>query len=172
MENYIPDIYQKSIYSINYESLSKRGIKCILFDLDNTLVPPNNKIPNKKIQELFDELKNKFKLIIFSNSSDKRIKPFIEQLKIDGYSLVDKKFEENINEIMSKYCLNINEIVIIGDQLLTEIYLGNIVGITTIYVNPISKNESFKIKLNRVKEKRIMKKLRDKDLFLVGRYYE
>lgn len=172
MENYIPDIYQKSIYSINYESLNKRGIKCILFDLDNTLVPPNSKLPNKKTQELFDGLKNKFKLIIFSNSSDKRIKPFIEQLKIDGYSLVDKKFEENINEIMSKYCLNINEIAIIGDQLLTEIYLGNIVGITTLYVNPISKNESFKIKLNRVKEKRIMKKLRDKDLFLVGRYYE
>ena len=172
MENYIPDIYQKSIYSINYDMLTKRGIKCILFDLDNTLVPPNSKIPNKKLQELFDELKNKFKIIIFSNSTNKRLKPFIEQLKIDGYSLVDKEFEIKIEDVMSKYSLNINEIAIVGDQLLTEIYLGNNVGITTIYVNPISKNDAFKIKLSRFKEKRIMKKLRNKDLFLVGRYYE
>ena len=172
MENYIPDIYQKSIYSINYDSLIKRGIKCILFDLDNTLVPPNNKLPNKKLQELIDELKNKLKIIIFSNSSDKRIKPFIEQLKIDGYGNVDKFFNQNIEEIMKKYDLNINEIAIVGDQLLTEINLGNIFGITTIYVNPISKNDSFKIKLKRIKENKIMKKLRDRDLFLVGRYYE
>ena len=50
MENYIPDIYQKSIYSIDYDNLIKRGIKCILFDLDNTLVPPSSKEPNKKLQ--------------------------------------------------------------------------------------------------------------------------
>lgn len=39
MEIYIPDLYQKSIYNINYDLLISRGIKCILFDLDNTLVP-------------------------------------------------------------------------------------------------------------------------------------
>ncbi len=172
MENYIPDIYQKSIYSINYDALYKRGIKCILFDLNNTLVPPNTKLPNKKLQELVEELKTKFQLIIFSNCSEKRIKPFAEQFNIDGYGNVDKIFEEKINEIMSKYALNINEIVFIGDQLLTDIYLGNMVGITTIYVNPISNSNSIKAKISKIKEKRILKKLRSKDLFLVGRYYE
>ena len=39
MEKYVPDIYQKSIYTINYDSLLSRGIKCLLFDLDNTLAP-------------------------------------------------------------------------------------------------------------------------------------
>ena len=172
MENYIPDIYQKSIYSIDYDMLAKRGIKCILFDLDNTLVPPSSKLPNKKLQDLIDSIKTKMTPIIFSNSSEKRIKPFVEQLKIEGYTNVDKKFEEQINEIISKNNLGINEIAIVGDQVLTEISLGNLVGITTILVNPISKYESFKIKLNRAKEKKILKKLRDRDLFLVGRYYE
>ncbi len=172
MENYIPDIYQKSVYSINYDMLSKRGIKCILFDLNNTLVPPNTKLPNKKIQELIDSLRDDFRLIIFSDCSDKRMKPFTEQLKIDGYSINNKIFEEKVNEIMKKYDLNINEIVIIGDQLLKEIYLGNQIGITTVYVNPISNNDDLKIKFNRIKEKKVLKKLRDRDLFLVGRYYE
>ena len=172
MENYIPDIYQKSIYSINYDNLIKRGIKCILFDLDNTLVPPNSKEPNKKLQELIEDLKTKLSPVIFSNSSEKRIKPFLEQLKMDGYSSVDKVFEQKIEQILINYNLKINELALISDKMLTEIYLGNNVGITTILVNSISKNEGLKVQLSKLKEKKILKKLRDRDLFLVGRYYE
>ena len=38
MDKFIPDMYQKSIFTINYKKLKKRGIKCLLFDLDNTMV--------------------------------------------------------------------------------------------------------------------------------------
>ena len=50
MEKYIPDIYQKSIYTINYDVLLLRGIKCLLFDLDNTIAPVNIKSPSKKLK--------------------------------------------------------------------------------------------------------------------------
>ena len=59
MEKYIPDVYQKSIYTINYDVLASRGIKCILFDLDNTMVPITVKNSNKKIKELFDAINKK-----------------------------------------------------------------------------------------------------------------
>ena len=48
MEKYIPDMYQKSIYAIDYDKLIKRGIKCLLFDLDNTITPVKMKTPSKK----------------------------------------------------------------------------------------------------------------------------
>ena len=172
MENYIPDIYQKSVYSINYDSLVKRGIKCILFDLDNTLIPINSKDLNKNVQELIDNLKSKFNIIIFTNDSEKRIKPFIEQLKVDGYYNVEKEFNEKIDKLLVNYNISINELALVSDKLLTMIYLGNISGITTILVNSISKNNDLKTKINRLKENKIIKKLRDRDLFLVGRYYE
>ena len=35
MDIFIPDVYQKSIYTINYEKLYEDGIRCLLFDLDN-----------------------------------------------------------------------------------------------------------------------------------------
>ena len=66
MEKYIPDIYQKSIYTIDYDKLLNRGIKYLLFDLDNTIVPVTLRKPNKKIKELFEDLKDKgFIIIIF-----------------------------------------------------------------------------------------------------------
>ena len=53
MDIFRPDIYKRSIYDINYEDLKRRGIKCILFDLDNTLAPMEVEIPDKKLLEFF-----------------------------------------------------------------------------------------------------------------------
>ena len=81
MEKYVPDIYQKSIYTIDYDKLKARGIKCLLYDLDNTLVPFDVKEANQKIKNLFDELKEKgFKVIIFSNSPKTRLKRVSSQI--------------------------------------------------------------------------------------------
>ena len=58
LENFVPDIYAKSVFLINYKKLKKSGIKCILFDLDNTLAPNSVKKPSKKLIDLFEELKD------------------------------------------------------------------------------------------------------------------
>lgn len=173
MEKYIPDVYQKSIYTINYDLLYNRGIRCLLIDLDNTIVPLSIKKPNKKIKELFDDLKSKgFKLIIFSNSSKNRIKPFKEELDVECCYFAMKPFKRKYLKLLNKYKLNVSTVACIGDQLLTDIKGGNNVGITTILVNPIGTNEIFATKLNRYFEKRILKKLRDNNLFTKGKYYE
>ena len=49
MENFVPDIYKESIYTIDYKKLKQSGIKCLLFDLDNTLVSYRDKLPTKKV---------------------------------------------------------------------------------------------------------------------------
>ena len=44
-----PDIYKQSIYNIDFLELKRHGIKCLLFDLDNTLVPIDVVMPDKKL---------------------------------------------------------------------------------------------------------------------------
>ena len=84
LEKYIPDAYQKSIYTINYNKLKDNGIKCLLFDLDNTSVPFKEKEPTKKLIQLFEELKDmNFKIIILSNATKKRLLPFKKKLLVD-----------------------------------------------------------------------------------------
>ena len=41
-DKFVPDIYAKSIFLINYKKLRKSGIKCLLFDLNNTIAPKKN----------------------------------------------------------------------------------------------------------------------------------
>ncbi|MCM1371002.1 MAG: YqeG family HAD IIIA-type phosphatase [Clostridium sp.] len=173
MEKYVPDMYQKSIYAIDYDKLLRRGIKCILFDLDNTVAPVKMKSPTKKIKKFFNDLKNMgLKVIIFSNSPKSRLKPFKEILEVDCAANAHKPNPKKFLQVMKEYDLSVSEIAIIGDQILTDVVGGNNVGITTILVNPISPVELFFTKINRIRERKIIKKLEQRNLFVRGRYYE
>ena len=173
MEKYVPDIYQKSIYRINYNQLFSRGIKCLLFDLDNTLVPIDEKVPSKEVKELFDRLKSiGFKIIIFTNSRSKRVKPFKNILNVDCCPFACKPFSKKFLSIIKIYNLKFSEVAIIGDSIMDDIYGGNKVGITTILIEQLKPKEFFIASLKRKREKKVLKKLRDNNLFSKGSYYE
>lgn len=173
MEVYIPDIYVKSVYKIDYDKLKESGIKCLLFDLDNTIAPLSLKKPNKKIKDLFNKLKEMgFKIIIFSNSGKSRLKPFKDDLEVDCAFSAKKPMRKKFDIIMKEYRYSVSEVVIIGDNIVTDILGGNKVGITTILVNPISNKDRVITKIVRLYEKHIINKLGKKELFIKGKYYE
>ena len=138
MNYYYPDIYQKSIYTINYDKLTNIG----------------------------------FKVIIFSNSPRKRLEPFKKELNVDCCASARKPSKSKFIKVMNTYNYTLSETAIIGDQLLTDIYGGNKVGITTILVNPLSDIDMPFTKINRMIEKRIINNMTKKALFEVGRYYD
>ena len=75
-KRFLPSMYKKNIFEINYELLKKNGIKCLLFDVDNTISPAKERKLCDKTKKLFDKLKNDFKIILFSNNIEKRIRKF------------------------------------------------------------------------------------------------
>ncbi len=126
MEKFIPDLYQKSIYDIDYESLKKRGIQCLLFDLDNTIAPLKVSEPDKRVKDLFADLEMLgFKVILLSNANKARVQPFKEQLNIDSSYHSWKPLKKKYKKIMYIYNFQDNEIACIGDQLLTDILGAN-----------------------------------------------
>ena len=174
MDNFIPDIYQKSIYHIDYDKLLDDGIKCLLFDLDNTCVPYKDKEPNKKLIELFETLKDMgFKLILFSNAPKKRIAPFKKILNVDSLARAKKPFKKNFLKVLKMFNYELSDVAIIGDQLYKDILGGNMVGIKTILVNPMSKDDMILTKLIFRKLENIKyKKIAKKGLLVRGKYYE
>ncbi|MBR1884346.1 MAG: YqeG family HAD IIIA-type phosphatase [Clostridia bacterium] len=173
IELYKPDMYKKDIYSIDYKKLKSFGIKCILFDLDNTLVPYYRKNPSRKLKDFIERLKDMgFKVIIFSNSNKKRVSPFKKMLEVDCSASSRKPSEKKFRKVLTEYKYQESEVAIIGDQIITDIFGGNRVGIFSVLVNPISKEEPIWTKCNRVRESFKIKKLEKRKLFRRGNYYE
>ena len=173
MEIYVPDIYNEDIYKINYDVLMSRGIKCLIFDLDNTLVSIKEMYPREETKKLFDELKKKgFKIILASNSIKARVKPFHEELEVDYIYSAKKPKIDKINEYILSSKFGLDEIALIGDSMMDDVVCGNTIGITTVLLDQISKAEFPIARLKRIKEKKIQKRLRDKDLITKRRYYE
>lgn len=173
MELCRPDIYKKSIYDIDYNKLKNIGIKCLVFDLDNTIAPIDVSVPEKKLLEFFLYLENLgFKLIILSNASKKRVAPFKEKCNIDSSYKSMKPFQKKYRKIMELYSYKDTEIACVGDQLLTDILGANICGYTSILVNPIGKKEKIQTKMNRILEKIIYKYFEKRGLLSKGCYYE
>lgn len=172
MDCFIPDVYQKSIYTINYKKLKKNGIKCLLFDLDNTIAPYKTTEPDTKVKELFARLENDFKIIIVSNNSKNRLRPFKEKLNVDCAFNSHKPFKKKYKKILEIYKFEIDEVACIGDQILTDILGANRMGFTSILVNRIAKYETVFTKFNRFFEKFILKSLEKRRILVTGEYYD
>ena len=173
MEKFYPDVYQKSIYTINYEKLKENGIKCLLFDLDNTCVPYVDKLPSKKLKNLFEDLQDLgFKIIIFSNSNKKRLEPFKKELSVDCCPNAKKPWKKSFLKVLNKFNFELSQVAIIGDQFYTDIWGGSRVGITTVLVNPVSNTDMFFTRFARKMENRLLRKMAKENIFKKGRYYD
>ena len=100
----VPKMYQESIYTIPYQNLKNKKIKCLLFDLDNTCVGYHEKKPTKKLKMLFSNLqKQGFQVIIFSNAPRRRLIPF-QKLGVVCHASSKKPFQRNFKIL----CFGIN----------------------------------------------------------------
>ena len=173
LKSFIPDIYQKSIYDIDYKKLKKNGIRCLIFDLNNTVAPINIKKPTKKIKDLFEMLKDmKFKILIISNSPKKRVEPFKDILGVDSAYLSFKPLPRKYKKVLKIYKYKNEQIACIGDQLFNDILLANKMEFTSILVNPIGTTEYTLAKISRIMEPFIYSMLSKKELLEKGVYYE
>lgn len=172
MKGIKPDIYKKSIYDIDYEKLSSSGIKCLIFDLDNTLgLIDDDRCPDKT-KELILKLKKEFIVVISSNNFKKRISKYLDDLKIDGKSFSLKPFTYSLKAIQKKYNLKKSQMIMIGDQLVTDVLVAKRFKIKSILVDPLGEKDLKITSVNRIIEKMIIKKLEKKDKFMKGSYYE
>ena len=169
----LPDSYYKDIYSIDYKKLKKENIKCLLFDFDNTIIEKNKYDCTKKHKDLFDSLKKDFNIVIISNTINKqKIDGFAKKCGIEYISFAMKPLKRGFKKIIKKYNLKKEEICMIGDQLLTDVYGAKQMKFKAILVDKINNEELSITKFNRKLEKKILKNLNKKYNFKKGEYYD
>lgn len=148
-----PNEYHKTIHDINLVKLYENGKRIILTDLDNTLVGHEAEVATDEILEFKEKVLGiGFDIMIMSNNRNKRVKKFADSLGVEYYASSKKPFRTTYRKILKNYPKD--EIIIVGDQILTDILGGNRNGLYTILVDPIRlDNEGILTKVNRVTEK-------------------
>lgn len=171
MSLFRPDMYKKNIFEIDYKKLKKDGIKCLIFDLDNTLgLIEHEKCP-EETRKLIKELEKDFLIFISSNNTQQRVDPYLEDLGIKGVAWSLKPSTRSLRKIRKNEKLKKDEMVMIGDQIVTDILAGKRYKIKTILVDPLGKKDLKITGLNRLIENKIVKYYEKRDLFERGKYY-
>jgi HAD superfamily phosphatase (TIGR01668 family) len=166
----IPDYYYKSIYAIPLSELYDKGIRLILTDLDNTLISYGKTDPR---DELFDFKKKVldlgFEFILVSNSRKKRVDHFANMYDIPYVKFSTKPLKRGIKKAIKKIAkekYNNDQILLLGDQLMTDVLGGKRCKIKVCLIGPIDKRtDILSTRINRGIEsfflRRIKKKMRN-----------
>ena len=173
MDKYVPKMYKPNIQEVNYDKLKKNKIKCLIFDLDNTLMEVNSVTPAKDTCKLIDRLKKDFNIYIISNNSHKeRLTTVADALKIHYVGSAMKPFSKGFRKVLKENNYKKEDMCIIGDQIMTDILGGNRFGIYTVLVEPLSNEELRCTGINRFFEKKHLKRLAKQKKFNKGEYYD
>ncbi|QGQ47348.1 YqeG family HAD IIIA-type phosphatase [Metabacillus sediminilitoris] len=165
LQQFLPGDYVKSIFHISPEKLKESGIKGIITDLDNTLVEWDRPNATPQLVEWFKDVKEQgIDITIVSNNNERRVKAFSDPLNIPFIHKARKPMGKAFLKAVKNMNLKKEEVVVIGDQLLTDVLGGNRSGFQTILVVPVASTDGFFTRINRKIERRIMESLKRKGM--------
>ncbi|MCL1989580.1 MAG: YqeG family HAD IIIA-type phosphatase [Defluviitaleaceae bacterium] len=158
------DHYVENILEIDLDKLYEMGKRLILTDLDNTLVGSDVAVPTADVLAWLKKAKEiGFVVKIASNNNAARVRVFAEQLEIDAYGFVYKPLAFKVRRYMKGY--KRNEVVFIGDQLLTDVAVAKRLRLYMILVRPVKLSADEDItKFNRKIERFVVKRLKKRGL--------
>ena len=152
-----PDQQLNNIFEVDTDQLQSLGIKGIITDMDNTLVPWSDRTVHPRLSAWFAGLKKKnFKLFIVSNNSKDRGGQLANELAIPAIWYAVKPRRRAFREALNKMQLPPEQVAVIGDQIFTDVLGGNRLGLYTILVVPLSEKEFIWTKLMRLFERQVL----------------
>jgi len=153
-----PDYIFDTIYDVDLKMLKKEGIKLLLIDIDNTIIPWDSSLVDKKLKRLFQKMKDEgFLVRILSNAPNERVKAISEELNVNGIGRSLKPLSLNFKKSIKDEGILKEETAMIGDQIFTDLLGAKLAGIKSILVTPLSEKELKATRFMRLLERLVRK---------------
>nr|WP_202080723.1 YqeG family HAD IIIA-type phosphatase [Caldalkalibacillus salinus] len=161
----LPDLHVDTIYDIDLDKLKEKGIKGIITDLDNTLIEWDRPEATPELIEWLQKIDQKgLKVVVVSNNNEQRVSAFAEPLKIPFIHAARKPFNRAFKQAQRDMQLSPHEVVVVGDQLFTDVLGGNRLDLFTILVIPVAQNDGFFTRFNRKLERIALSAMRKRGM--------
>ncbi|MCU9533954.1 YqeG family HAD IIIA-type phosphatase [Streptococcus sp. CSL10205-OR2] len=163
IEDYIPTFAVEAVYDLRPDNLRDQGIRAVLVDLDNTLIAWNNPDGTAELRAWLDEMTiADIPVVVVSNNKYDRVERAVDKFGVDFVSRAMKPFARGINIAIERYGFDRDEVVMVGDQLMTDIRAAHRAGIRSILVKPLVTSDAWNTKINRMRERRVLAKIEKK----------
>ncbi len=144
-----PSKTSNSTYEIPFEELYDKGYRGVIFDIDNTLVPHGAPADERAVL-FFDRLRRiGYDTVLLSNNKEGRVSSFADDVKSKYIYKAAKPMKKGYERAMERMGTDTTNTLFVGDQIFTDIYGANRVGIATYLVDQIDKKEEIQIVLKR-----------------------
>ncbi len=143
LEQFCPSLRAAHVTEITPEFLEARGIRAVILDLDNTLVPWKGREVNPLIEGWLERLRSAgFRLCIVSNTHrPRRLQELAAILRVESVPSGGKPRRRGFLRAMEVMGSGVEDTAVVGDQVMTDIWGGNRCGLLTILVEPLSEVE-------------------------------
>lgn len=148
----LPAMMTDSLTDLTPDFLQGEGIRLLMLDFDNTIVPYTTDTPTQQMKDWLDTMAaSPIQLCVVSNSHNERVKIFCKTYGLDCITHARKPFSKGIRQCLAKYGIPAESCALVGDQIFTDTLGANGMGVRSILVRAIH-NHTIWLKLRHVAE--------------------
>lgn len=135
-----PTRLARAISDVSVDALVNAGIKCVLFDRDNTVVPRDTGEAPAEALAWLDEVRSRGLSIcmVSNNFHTNQVEASAAKLGCDVVHHAMKPAPFAVWKALKKMGVSKDEAVLIGDQVFTDVMAANFAGVRSILVEPQS----------------------------------
>ncbi len=154
-----PEYMFDTFDAVTPEFLESLGIKALLIDIDNTLAPYEQPVPDERIINWFASLsEHGIRASLISNNHPPRVELFNKSLGLPAYADSGKPGSRSLIAAMAEMGSTAENTAGLGDQLLTDTLAVHRLGMISIIVPPIKDKTTPFFKFKRMLEKPFIRK--------------
>lgn len=154
-----PDFMFHTYEEVTPRFLKDIGVSFLLVDIDNTLAPYEQPLPDEKNLLWFETMaQENIRIAIVSNNDWERVNLFNRDLHLPAYARSGKPLKKNMLKAMAELGAERTNTAVLGDQLLTDSLAGKRLGLRSIIVPPIKDKTNWFFRFKRFLERPYIRK--------------
>lgn len=148
---------ERAITDVDVDELAASGVRCVLFDRDNTVVPRDTGVAPADVMDWICRVREVgIALCMVSNNfHSQQVEASAAELGCAVVHHAMKPAPFAVRRALALVGVDASEAVLIGDQVFTDVMAGNLAGVRTILVEPQSTSDLWYTHIFRVFERAI-----------------
>lgn len=137
-----PDLYYSHVNAIDLPDLAQRGVRHLLVDLDNTLLPRDSADVPEAARVWIESLgAHGMSACLVSNNWHEHVHGVAAELGLPIVAKALKPFPSAFRRGLATLHGTPDSAAVIGDQIFTDVLGGNLLGMTTVLLVPLSRSD-------------------------------